>query len=42
MALATLDLVAHDDARQAFQAVHLDGHTLLSNSGLADQSGRVG
>jgi hypothetical protein len=44
MALATLDLVAHDDARPAFPAVYLEGHTVLSYgelAGLAGESGRV-
>jgi hypothetical protein len=44
MALATLDLVTHDDAQPAFPAVHLEGHTVLSYgelAGLAGGSGRV-
>jgi hypothetical protein len=44
MALATLDLVAHDDARPAFPAVYLEGHTVLSCgelAGLAGESGGV-
>jgi hypothetical protein len=44
MALATLDLVARDDARPAFPAVHLGGHAVLSCgelAGLAGESGRV-
>jgi hypothetical protein len=44
MALATLDLVAHDDGRPAFPAVYLEGHTVLSYgelAGLAGESGRV-
>jgi hypothetical protein len=46
MALATLDLVAHDDSRPAFPAIHLEGHTLifcggLSCGGLASESERV-
>jgi hypothetical protein len=43
-ALATLDLVDHDDARPAFPAVYLEGHTVLSYgelAGSADESGRV-
>jgi hypothetical protein len=43
-ALATLDLVTHDDARSAFPAVHLEGHAVLSCgelTGLADESERV-
>jgi hypothetical protein len=43
-ARATLDLVTHDDARPAFLAVHLDGHTVLSYgelAGLAGESERV-
>jgi acyl-CoA synthetase (AMP-forming)/AMP-acid ligase II len=35
MALATLDLVTHDDAQPAFPAVHLAGHTVLSYGELA-------
>ena len=34
-ARATLDLVTHDDARPAFPAVHLEGHTVLSYGELA-------
>jgi hypothetical protein len=34
-ALATLDLVGHDDARPEFPAVHLGGHTVLSYGELA-------
>jgi hypothetical protein len=44
MALATLDLVAHDDGRPAFPAVYLEGHTVLSYgelAGLAGESGRL-
>jgi hypothetical protein len=44
MALATLDLVTHDDARPAFPAVHLGGHAVLScgePAGLAGESERV-
>jgi hypothetical protein len=44
MALATLDLGAHDDARPAFPAVYLKGHTVLSCgelAGLAGESGRL-
>jgi hypothetical protein len=44
MALATLDLVTHDDARPAFPAVHLGGHAVLSCGelgGLAGESERV-
>ena len=45
MALATLDLVTHDDdARPAFPAVHLGGHAVLSCgelAGLAGESERV-
>jgi len=44
MALATLGLVAHDDARPAFPAVYLEGHTVLSYgelAGLAGETGRV-
>ena len=43
-ALATLDLVSHDDARPAFPAVHLEGHTVLSYgelAGLVGESERV-
>ena len=43
-ALATLDLVDHDDARPAFPAVYLEGRTVLSYgelAGSADESGRV-
>jgi hypothetical protein len=36
MALATLDLVTHDDAQPAFPAVHLEGHTGLSYGESAD------
>ncbi len=42
-ALATLDLVDHDDARPAFPTVYLEGHTVLSYgelAGSADESGR--
>jgi hypothetical protein len=35
MALATLDLVTHDDARPGFPAVHLEGHAVLSCGELA-------
>jgi hypothetical protein len=35
MALATLDLVIHDDARPAFPDVHLAGHSVLSYGELA-------
>ncbi len=44
MALATLDLVTHDDARPAFPAVHLEGQTALSYgelAGLVGESERV-
>ena len=44
MALATLDLVTHDDARPAFPAVHLEGHAVLSYgelAGLVGESERV-
>jgi len=44
VALATLDLVTHDDARPAFPAVYLEGHAVLSCgelAGLAGGSGRV-
>jgi hypothetical protein len=44
MALATLDLVTHNDARSAFPAVPLEGHAVLSYgelAGLAGESGRV-
>jgi hypothetical protein len=44
MALATLDLVAHDDARPALAAVYLEGHAVLSCGELAGpvgESGRV-
>jgi hypothetical protein len=44
MALATLDLVTHDDAQPAFPAVHLGGHSVLSCgelAGLAGESERV-
>jgi hypothetical protein len=44
MALATLDLVPHDDAQSAFPAVHLGGHAVLSRgelAGLAGESERV-
>jgi hypothetical protein len=44
MALATLDLVPHDDAQPAFPAVHLGGHAVLSCgelAGLAGESERV-
>src|SRR5215469_15134502 len=44
MPLATLDLVGHDDARPAFPAVHLEGHTVLSYgelAGLVGESERV-
>jgi non-ribosomal peptide synthetase component F len=43
-ALATLDLVGHDDARPASPAVHLEGHTVLSYgelAGLVGESERV-
>jgi hypothetical protein len=43
-ALAALDLVTHGDARPAFPAVHLEGHTVLSYgelAGLVGESGRV-
>jgi acyl-CoA synthetase (AMP-forming)/AMP-acid ligase II len=39
MALATLDLVTHDDARPAFPAVYLEGHTVLSYGELAELVG---
>src|ERR1700684_4378800 len=35
MALATLDLVGHDNARPAFPAVYLEGNTVLSYGELA-------
>jgi hypothetical protein len=35
MALATLDLVTHDDAQPASSAVHLEGQTVLSYGELA-------
>ena len=44
MALATLDLVAHDDAQPTFLAPRLEGRTLLSYgelTGLAGDSGRM-
>ena len=44
IALATLDLAAHDDARPVFPAVHLGDHAVLSCgelAGLAGESGRV-
>jgi acyl-CoA synthetase (AMP-forming)/AMP-acid ligase II len=44
MALATLDLVTHDDAQSAFPAVLLEGHTVLSYgelAGLVGESERV-
>jgi hypothetical protein len=41
MALATLDLVPHDDARPAFPAPHLGGHAVLSCGELAGESERV-
>ena len=44
IALATLDLVTHDDARPASPAMHLGGHAVLSCgelAGLAGQSERV-
>jgi hypothetical protein len=34
-ALATLDLVTHDDARPAFPPVHLEGHAVISCGELA-------
>ena len=37
MALATLDLLTHDDAQPAFPAVHLEGQTVLSCGESADQ-----
>ena len=39
IALATLDLVTHDDAQPAFPAVHLEGHTVLSYGELAELVG---
>src|SRR5580700_4187897 len=39
MALATLDLVTHDDAQSAFPAVYLEGHTVLSYGELAELVG---
>src|SRR5580700_11177386 len=39
MALATLDLVTHDDAQPAFPAVYLEGHTVLSYGELAQLVG---
>jgi hypothetical protein len=44
VALATLDLVPHDDAQPAFPAVHPGGHAVLSCgelAGLAGESERV-
>jgi len=44
VALATLDLVVHDDARSASAAVYLEGHTVLSYgepAGLAGEAGLV-
>ena len=41
MALATLDLVTHDDARPAFPAVHLGGHAVLSCGELAGLAGNT-
>jgi hypothetical protein len=38
-ALATLDLVAHDDARLAFPAAYLEGHAVPSYGELAAVSG---
>ena len=38
-ALATLDLVSHDDARPACPAVHLEGRTVLSYGELAEMVG---
>ena len=38
-ALATLDLVTHDDAQPAFPAVHLEGQTVLSYGELAELVG---
>src|ERR1700722_1650399 len=35
MALATLDLVTHDDAQPAFPAVHLEDQTVLSYGEMA-------
>lgn len=43
-ALATLDLVTHDDAQPASPAVHLDGNSVLSYgelARLADEAGRA-
>jgi hypothetical protein len=42
-ALATLDLVTHDDALRAFSAAHLEDHTLSYGelAGLAGESGQV-
>jgi acyl-CoA synthetase (AMP-forming)/AMP-acid ligase II len=43
-ALATLDLVTHDDAQPTFPAVYLEGHTVLSYgelAGLVGESERV-
>jgi hypothetical protein len=39
MALTTLDLVVHDDARPAFPAAHVGGHTLPSYGELAGLAG---
>jgi acyl-CoA synthetase (AMP-forming)/AMP-acid ligase II len=39
MALATLDLVSHDDAQPAFPAVYLEGHTVLTYGELAELVG---
>jgi hypothetical protein len=41
MALATLDLVTHDDAQPAFPAVHLGGHAVLSCGELAGNTAAV-
>jgi hypothetical protein len=40
-ALATLDLVTHDDAQPAFPAVHLGGHAVLSCGELARNTAAV-
>src|ERR1022692_2259353 len=39
MALATLDLVTHDNAQPTFPAVHLEDHTVLSYGELAELVG---
>ena len=41
MALATLDLVTHDDAQPAFPAVHLGGHSVLSCGELVGNTAAV-